>query len=188
MAAFSGPLSSTASSSAMTGSSGNASARVRQISAWLPKSATVTGLLSFLARTSGEISLATARQSRAASRTAWIATVCSRSYSRLMVGFRKKFELTALPAALLDQGDEDRRPREVSTYGEPANSSCPAATPDSLRLKIAPRPLFGSLNFFGDRLGRPPCGQRNRWYRAVAMLEKALRPGPAFCCVKMVSK
>ena len=51
----------------------------RQISAWLPKSATVTGLLSFLARTSDEISAATARHSRAASRTARIATASSRS-------------------------------------------------------------------------------------------------------------
>ena len=55
-AAFSGCLSSAASSSAMIGSSGNASPSVRQIRAWLPKSATVTGLLSFLARTSGAIS------------------------------------------------------------------------------------------------------------------------------------
>ena len=50
---FSGRLSSIESSSAMIGSSGNASASARQIKAWLPKSATVTGLLSFLATASG---------------------------------------------------------------------------------------------------------------------------------------
>ena len=65
LARFPASRSSAASSSAITASSGNDSMSTRQINAWLPKSATVTGLLSFLARTSDEISAATARQSRA---------------------------------------------------------------------------------------------------------------------------
>ena len=49
------------------------------MTAWLPKSATVTGLLSFLSSTSGRIPAATARHNCAASRTARIASACSRS-------------------------------------------------------------------------------------------------------------
>ena len=74
-------LSSAASSSAITGIIGKRVGKHSQINAWLPKSATVTGLLSFLARTSDEISARTARHSRAASRTARIATASSTSHT-----------------------------------------------------------------------------------------------------------
>ena len=63
----------------MTVSSGNAIPSTRQMTAWLPKSATVTGLLSLLSRTSGFRAALTVRHNRAAWRTAWMASDCSRS-------------------------------------------------------------------------------------------------------------
>ena len=53
--------------------------QARQMRAWLPKSATVTGLLSLLSRTSGFNPVRTDTHNRAAWRTAWMASDRSRS-------------------------------------------------------------------------------------------------------------
>ena len=70
MAAFAGSRRAAASSSPITGSSGKASPRARHTRAWLPKSATVTGLRSFFSRAPRSRLACTSRHRRPASRTA----------------------------------------------------------------------------------------------------------------------